>query len=145
MCAYSSKENVGLTYNSVDLRAHLNSVSMEDVVEVIESMTFASTAIEKGRALQSFKISVGGPWSKTLHQARSAGHADAADDAAHAGLLCRSVGQSRDARGLLWRPSARSSATTRSMPPTRRATSSGRARSSFPGCRWRVSPWRGRW
>ncbi|MCB0047953.1 MAG: hypothetical protein KDE24_00200 [Caldilinea sp.] len=64
-----AKENVGLTYNGVDLRAHLNSVSMEDVVEVIESMTFASTAIEKGPGAPSFKISVGGPWSKTLHQA----------------------------------------------------------------------------
>lgn len=52
MSRTAAKENVGLTYNSVDLRAHLNSVSMEDVVEVIESMTFASTAIEKGRALR---------------------------------------------------------------------------------------------
>ena len=97
MSRTAAKENVGLTYNSVDLRAHLNSVSMEDVVEVIESMTFASTAIEKGAGARHSR-SAGRPVEQDAAPGRGAGHADAADDAAHAGLLCRSVGQPRDAR-----------------------------------------------
>ena len=66
MARTKALQNVGITYDGDNLQSHLNTASLNAVVEAIESTTFASTAMEQGPGAPSFSIGIGGPWSKTL-------------------------------------------------------------------------------
>jgi len=59
-------QNVSVSYNGTSLQTHLNTASWNAVTEVIETTTFASSAMEQAAGAASFSIEVGGDWSKTL-------------------------------------------------------------------------------
>ena len=62
-------KNVKVTYNSVDITAYLDTASLENTVEAIDSTTFASDAQEQTPGAPGFSLSVGGPWGKPLDDA----------------------------------------------------------------------------
>jgi hypothetical protein len=66
MARTKALQNVGITYDGDNLQSHLNTASLEAVVETIDATTFASSAQVQGPGAPSFSISIGGPWSKAL-------------------------------------------------------------------------------
>lgn len=58
--------NIVLTYNSTNITAHLNTVSLEMTVEAIDTTTLASSAQEQTPGATAFSVPIGGPWSKTI-------------------------------------------------------------------------------
>jgi hypothetical protein len=59
-------QNIALTYNSNAMAAHLDSASLEAVVNAIGTTTFASAAEETSPGATKYSVPVGGPWSKAL-------------------------------------------------------------------------------
>jgi hypothetical protein len=64
--ATKTRGNVTVTYNSNALTAHLNSTSVEAVVNAIETTHFSSTGAEKIAGTGNWTVNVGGDWSSTL-------------------------------------------------------------------------------
>ena len=58
--------NVTVTYNSNALTSHLNTQSIEAVVNEIDTTTFSSTAATKIPGSVNWNIPIGGLWSSAL-------------------------------------------------------------------------------
>lgn len=61
------RENVVITYDSLQISDYMNDASLETTVEAIDTTTFASTGAENSPGMPSFKVPIGGIWRKTLH------------------------------------------------------------------------------
>lgn len=65
--ALKSLGNITVTYNSNALTGHLNSASLAAVVAALPTTVLNSTSGTKIAGLADWTISIGGPWSSTLH------------------------------------------------------------------------------
>lgn len=59
--------NITVDYNSNSLEEHLNSQSLQAVVDAIDTTVLSSSGREKIPGLGDWTITVGGLWSDTLH------------------------------------------------------------------------------
>lgn len=62
-------KNIAITYNSVNLNPYLNTGSLENTVEAVDTTTFDSDGKESAPGAPGFSVSIGGPWTKTLDDA----------------------------------------------------------------------------
>jgi hypothetical protein len=62
-------KNITVTYNGFNLTPYLNTASLENTVEVIDTTTFDSDGKENAPGAPGFSVNIGGPWTKTLDDA----------------------------------------------------------------------------
>lgn len=62
-------KNITITYNNFDLTPYLNTASLENTVETIDTTTFDSDGKENAPDAPGFSTKIGGPWTKTLDDA----------------------------------------------------------------------------
>lgn len=59
-------KNVSVVYGTFDMTANLDTASLENTVEAVDTTTFASDGQEQSPGAPGFSVSVGGAWSKAL-------------------------------------------------------------------------------
>jgi len=59
-------KNVVITYNDINITAHLNQASQEAIVNEIDTTNLTSDGAEKIAGLANWSVGVGGLWEKTL-------------------------------------------------------------------------------
>jgi hypothetical protein len=70
------RENVVITFDSLQISNYMNDASLETTVETIDTTTFASTGAENSPGMPSFQVPVGGIWRKALNDKLGAQSAD---------------------------------------------------------------------
>lgn len=64
--AVKSRGNATVTYNATEITNYLNTVSIEAIVNAIETTHLGSTGEEKIAGTTGWKVPVGGDWAKAL-------------------------------------------------------------------------------
>lgn len=67
MTAVKGLGNITVDYNSNSLEEHLDSVSLQAIVNAIDATVLSSTGAEKIAGLSDWTLQIGGKWSSTLH------------------------------------------------------------------------------
>lgn len=66
MAGIATRQNVVITFDSLDITQYLDSASLDMTVEQIDTTTLASSGLEISPGMPGFKVPVGGPWFKAL-------------------------------------------------------------------------------
>lgn len=61
------RQNVVITFDSLQISDYMDDGSLESTVETIETTTLNSTGVENTPGLPSFSVPMGGVWRKALH------------------------------------------------------------------------------
>lgn len=66
MAGTATRQNVVVTFDTLDITQYLDDASLEMTVEQIDTTTLASSGLEISPGMPGFKVPVGGPWAKAL-------------------------------------------------------------------------------
>lgn len=66
MAGIATRQNVVVTFDSLDITQYLDSASLDMTVEQVDTTTLASSGLEISPGMPGFKVPVGGPWAKAL-------------------------------------------------------------------------------
>ena len=66
MAGLATRQNIVITFDTLDITQYLDDASLEMTVEQIDTTTLASTGLEISAGMPGFKVPVGGPWRKAL-------------------------------------------------------------------------------
>jgi hypothetical protein len=63
---HKTLQNVGVTYNALNLIPYLNQASLQATVQAVDTTNLGSTGQEQSPGAPSFSVPVGGYWAKEL-------------------------------------------------------------------------------